>query len=1260
MLRRVFSLAWLLVAIILIGVAGLLSVARTWLPQFGAQRAEVQRWVSQAVGQPVQIDALDAEWRGLYPVLHLRGVRLLDPKTHHTLLHFTELRVAVDPYAALYRWRVQVHALSVIGARLSVERRSDGSFAVLGFGEMPNNKADSAAVLGWFATQPELSLLRSEIHWRDALAAAPLLFTAVDIKLENDGTRHKLVVVTRLPQSLGSKLRCVLDFAGDFAAPAQWSGGFYLHGTDMQLAAWLRGRAYAGMTLADGTADVELWGALQDLRLQALTGSVRMRKLRLAGATAPALSRLSGRLRFKRDARSWRIDVEDLHLARGAQEWPVSGFSLRQRTLADNSQRIYDAGFDFLRLRDVSDLAQLGSVLPASTQAMLAGLAVTGDMRDLRAQLQFHDDTLQHYYLAARLLALTAHAWQNIPALSGVTGMIEGTDSEGRLRLDSHPFSIDLPKLFRQPLQLRDLSGDIEWRHYPALLRIQAARLVADNPDLHTETRFSLDLPQVGKPFLDMQTDFADGAIAAVPRYLPAHIMSPGVVAWLDRAFLGGRVRDGVALFHGRPADFPFDAQNGVFQVSVDVENVGLEYGAAWPRIDGIAAQVNFTDRSMVINADRGNIFAAQLGATRVSIMNLQHGELQIDGGAQADNADLLRFLRESPLSAHYPDTLTGLTARGASHLTLSLSLPLASPQNLPLLLGRIDFSAGTLSLPGFDQGLDDISGPLDFTNTGLFSTGLRASLSGQPVMITAQTQEHGPNAGTRLDLQGRVDIKTLAARLPSAFWRLLEGGSDYQASLLFAPHGAAPVLHIESALRGVTVRLPAPLAKTGKETRQFSMDMPLDNTGHGVITADYGDTLRGAFEINRAAGKIVLSRGELRSGGAPAQLPETAGLRIAGELDQFDFDAWRAALPLGKSTDIGLNAADNIDALDIHVQEFKAGSYTLHGLHLVAERQPVQWQVNIESDALRGRIQVPLTYPQDRPVVMTLDYLHLNADKPDSATGKPIDPRQLPALQLTAKQFEYQGADFGTLTLNTTRNAAGMHVDKALVVSPALTASASGDWLVDNAAQSSSFSIDLTAPQLGVLLSKFGYIGNIKGGETVAKIQADWPGSPARFALERLQGTLHVKIRNGRFVDIGTGAGRVFGLLSLNELQRRLRLDFSDLFKKGFTFDEISGDFSLRDGNAVTDNTVIKGPAARIAIAGRTGLASRDYEQLITVTPHLTSSLPLAGAIANPGIGAALFLAQKLFGSQIEAITSYQYTVHGSWDKPVIERVYK
>ncbi len=104
---------------------------------------------------------------------------------------------------------------------------------------------------------------------------------------------------------------------------------------------------------------------------------------------------------------------------------------------------------------------------------------------------------------------------------------------------------------------------------------------------------------------------------------------------------------------------------------------------------------------------------------------------------------------------------------------------------------------------------------------------------------------------------------------------------------------------------------------------------MPVSSAVHGVIIGDYGDVLRGAFEIKRTAGKTGLARGEIRIGGAPAQLPETAGLRIAGELAQFDLDAWRAALMNGKVADAALHAPDDISTVDVRVHEFKAG-----GLH--------------------------------------------------------------------------------------------------------------------------------------------------------------------------------------------------------------------------------------------------------------------------------------------------------------------------------------
>ena len=69
--------------------------------------------------------------------------------------------------------------------------------------------------------------------------------------------------------------------------------------------------------------------------------------------------------------------------------------------------------------------------------------------------------------------------------------------------------------------------------------------------------------------------------------------------------------------------------------------------------------------------------------------------------------------------------------------------------------------------------------------------------------------------------------------------------------------------------------------------------------------------------------------------------------------------------------------------------------------------------------------------------------------------------------------------------------------------------------------------------------------------------------------------------------------------------------------------------------------------------------MKNEDYDQLVTVTPKLTASLPVAGAlVGGPVAGGVLFAVEKLFGRSIDQISQFQYTMTGSWDNPVIEKL--
>ena len=87
-------------------------------------------------------------------------------------------------------------------------------------------------------------------------------------------------------------------------------------------------------------------------------------------------------------------------------------------------------------------------------------------------------------------------------------------------------------------------------------------------------------------------------------------------------------------------------------------------------------------------------------------------------------------------------------------------------------------------------------------------------------------------------------------------------------------------------------------------------------------------------------------------------------------------------------------------------------------------------------------------------------------------------------------------------------------------------------------------------------------------------------------------------------------------------------------------------------------------GPSGNIMISGRTGLVTEDYDQIATVIPKVSDSLPVASALFGPvgvGVGAVLFVAGELFESiptNIDKILTQQYSIKGSWEDPKINKI--
>ncbi len=290
--------------------------------------------------------------------------------------------------------------------------------------------------------------------------------------------------------------------------------------------------------------------------------------------------------------------------------------------------------------------------------------------------------------------------------------------------------------------------------------------------------------------------------------------------------------------------------------------------------------------------------------------------------------------------------------------------------------------------------------------------------------------------------------------------------------------------------------------------------------------------------------------------------------------------------------------------------------------------------------------------------MTVDLDFLKLPQLKsPATPTGDfVLDPASFPDLRLTSRMLLWQSIDFGALELNTTQRPDGLEINKFEIRSDDNTMATTGLWLTEQRSDFSHLQGKIKIKKLGKFLKNLDFTDELKKTKAEFEFALDWNGAPYQMSADNVSGNVKIGFDEGRLLGVDPGIGRVLGLLSLDTFNRRLHFDFSDLFGDGLAFDRVDGTFDFLDGYAQTEDLVIDAVSSRIDISGRIGLESEDLDHTITVTPKATASLPIAGAIAGgPAVGAAIFVAQKIIGDNLDSLTSSQYAVKGNWKEPLI-----
>ena len=251
------------------------------------------------------------------------------------------------------------------------------------------------------------------------------------------------------------------------------------------------------------------------------------------------------------------------------------------------------------------------------------------------------------------------------------------------------------------------------------------------------------------------------------------------------------------------------------------------------------------------------------------------------------------------------------------------------------------------------------------------------------------------------------------------------------------------------------------------------------------------------------------------------------------------------------------------------------------------------------------------------------------------------ISPLVLPPISVRAEEFALGDRNLGKLLVDLESTIQGLETTNLATVDDTFTITGTAGWVIDRDTESGQrtyFDAKLTSTDIEQTMRRLGYQPGINGNDMQVDVQVSWPGGPRQDFMGVVNGNVTARIGAGQLETVDPGAGRVFGLMSVVALPRRLSLDFRDVFDTGFGFDEISGSFRLADGEAYTCDLSLAGPAADVGIVGRAGLLTRDYDQTAVVSANVGNTLPLVGAvIAGPQVAAALFVFSQIFKKPLQ-----------------------
>jgi uncharacterized protein (TIGR02099 family) len=956
-------------------------------------------------------------------------------------------------------------------------------------------------------------------------------------------------------------------------------------------------------------------------------------------------------------------------------------------------------------LQSLTQWVESRFLLPSRTRKVLEALTPQGELQNLTFEI--NHKLLAHSTLSATVKNVAVNEFEGIPAMGNVSGYIESQWLSGFINIDSKKFRFFPKKIYDEPVILDQFSGQVAW----TVDRVNNKLIINSNYMQGAAVfgegvgEFLLDLP-LGQDSRKSDLSFHIGLKNSEVKYqklLIPNKVPRNIREWLADSLQTGVIKEAGVVYRGGLSG---DEKTRSYQMFADVNEASLDYSQDWPALENVSGRLLVDNEFLHVSSRQVEVFQEPLELLSMTWPGDGRQLLNVRSVGRLSAKTGLRMLTETTLKESIGNSLDGADITGDVKADIDLwvqpklsignvspaastVLSIKEPQSVKIEFLNNDASLSLPSLPALS--ISSLTGQFSYSiDNGLQADSIAMQVFGEPLILKLNTVSKPlslPGKQLIVEGEGIAPVSKMMEWLGRPELQFFNGVTPYQFTLstpfrlgvddAVSDYSAASEITISSSLQGVAINLPEPFKKDAVSSRKT-----IFSGGFSKISSEY----RLAMDENVLA--EITQKGNEMSGflsiNKPLAAPVTDNVFvISANIESFFLDEW-----LNETHRFNFLSNSNKSQFirllyDVSVDSMHIKQHEISDIRFKGERAESQWRTQIVHELVNGEV----TIHDDKtvPTNIHLNYVDIpgKTKKAESSTLT-IDPLEnidlswLKPTDVTIEQLRYNNKYFGqwSFSINPLTEGIEFHNIHAAFNNLTLQGKTAKEgarlfWQTQQekvvrgtASQQQPLSRTRFKGQLhgeGVqgLFAVMEESPVLTSQKTFFDADFSWAGSPAAFSISGINGTLGVDLSKGVFIQgeggSTTGVLRFLGLFNFNKWARRLQLDFSDVYRKGLSYDELTAELVFDQGNIYFQHPlIVKAPSSEFTMAGKIDYKTEEIDAILVTTLPVGGNLTFATALVA-GLPAALgvFIINKIFKSQVDKVSSLTYSVKGEWSEP-------